>query len=776
MSAQVRFGVRFEVTVGLCLAACWPRPAAAQEPLDGGQEPAPQPLAASPDGGTPDLPPAPNVAQEPVSPVATKEAASPPAPTAVAPELAVSPEPAPDVTVLGQRERTTGTSESVLSRQTIASLPGGDTQPLAYALATQPGFVADTFGFGLHVRGADGGLLYVVDGIPLLAAPLGEFGATMGFIPTRLVQNVRVLTGGFPAEFGSGLGAVIDITTRHALGGPSGEAEAAYGSYGTTHYAFNYSQEIGKLSLFMAGDFQNTNRGFDPPSVTPILHDGMTSGSGFLRLDYQLRESDHIELVTTFNQSRFQIPIDPTLLPLSQAPAGAVRGADAYGNDPPPFVPYDADPVETERNVFAAVSYKHVGAAGTLQVAPFFREAYGKLTCDPAGSLGPTADPGSACGDVRRDVLHGGGLASLTWAQGLRHIWKTGLLVDAARSNVDYTAYFRDDVAPSGGADPAQTLSGSDRTNVLGAGAFLQDQILLGKVTILAGARLDIESASFLHSDEPSLFLLGPSARLGLSYAVTTNLTLHGFAGYLWQPPSTIDAPVAGRILVPSLAGQTLPVDIKAEKDWSAELGITERLLRGLTLDLTGWGRIASDQLDRVNVGTTNLVASYNFERGRAAGAEASCRLSGGDNVDGFANLGWQLAQGSGISSERFLFSQEEVADKSWVMLDHVQTWTANVGVDLHDAPASTHVSALLNYGSGLRTGPDSNETVPSHVVVDLTLRHRFDILSHLHPEIAIDVFNLFNQVYAYRIGTGYVGSAYGPLRRVFVRLAVPFS
>ena len=682
--------------------------------------------------------------------------------------------------VLGRRERTTGTSESVLSRQTIASLPGGDTQPLAYVLATQPGFVADTFGFGLHVRGADGGLLYVIDGVPLLAAPLGQWGATMGFIPTKLVEKVRVLTGGFPAEFGSGLGAVIDITTRHALGGPSAEAQVTYGSYGTTDYALNYAQETGKLSLFAAGNFQNTKRGFDPPSVTPILHDDMTSGNAFVRLDYRLRDTDHIEFITSFNQSRFQIPIDPTLRPLSDAPQGAVRGADAYGNDPPPFVPYDANPIEDERNVFAAVSYRHVGAGSTLQMAPFFREAYGSLTCDPVRSLGKAADPGSACSDVRRDVLHAGGVADFTWGQGQRHIWKTGLLLDAARSNVNYTAYFRDDAVPVGGADPAQTLTGSDSTNVLIAGAFLQDQILLGKLKILAGARLDIESASFLHSDEPSLFLLGPSIRLGLSYAVTTNLTLHGFAGYLWQPPSTVDAPVAGRILIPSLAGQKLPVDIKAEKDWSAELGLTDRLLHGLTLDLTAWGRIASDQLDRVNVGTTNLVASYNFARGRAAGAEASCKLSGGDNVDGFANLGWQLAQGSGISSERFLFSPEEVADRSWVMLDHVQTWTANFGIDLHDALANTHVSALLNYGSGMRTGADSDKTVPWHVMVDLTIRHRFDIFSgifaHLHPEIAVDVLNLFNQVYAYRIGTGYVGSAYGPLRRVFVRLSVPFS
>ena len=87
-----------------------------------------------------------------------------------------------------------------------------------------------------------------------------------------------------------------------------------------------------------------------------------------------------------------------------------------------------------------------------------------------------------------------------------------------------------------------------------------------------------------------------------------------------------------------------------------------------------------------------------------------------------------------------------------------------------------THLSGLLNYGSGLRTGPISDETVPSHVTFDLSLRHRFDLASHVRPEVALDVFNLFNEIYAYRIGTGYIGSAYGPLRRVDVRVVIPFS
>ena len=685
--------------------------------------------------------------------------------------------PMVEVEVNGERPSDpakTGASVTEMSRQQVEALPGGDSQPLSRVLATQPGFVADTFGFGLHVRGADGGLLYVVDGIPLLAAPLGQWGATVGFVPTRMVESLRILTGGFPAEYGSGLGAVIEINTRRPLDQPTGEAQLIYGSYGLYDVSLNYSQAIGKLNFFAGGDFQTSNRGFDPPSVSPILHDGMIAGSGFARVDYDVDERNRLEFLSSFNQSRYQIPIDPTVLPLSAAPPDTIRGPDAYGNDPPPFVPYNANPVEVERNLFATATYVHTGNKAMLQVAPFIRESYGNLTCDPAGSLGSSADPGASCSDVRRDVFHEGALVSVTGHPIAGHTWKVGALADFARSQVNYAAYFRNDGSPLGGPDPTQTLLGRDTTDTLLAGAFAQDKIAIGKWTILPGLRLDIERANYKHSDAPPLFLLGPSTRLGISYAVTSSLVVHAFVGYLWQPPSTIDAPVAARILIPSLAGQSLPVDLKAEKDWTAELGVSNRLSRELTLGLTGWGREAIDQLDRVNVGTTNLVASYNFRRGRAAGIEASGSVRVGDLLDGFANVGLQMAQGQGISSAQYLFPPEALADNRWVMLDHVQTWTANVGFDLHDAERESHLSGLINYGSGMRTGPDSDKTVPSHVTLDLTLRHRFGI--PLQPEVAFDVFNVFNDVYAYRIATGYVGSAYGPPRRVNVRLVIPFG
>jgi len=74
-----------------------------------------------------------------------------------------------------------------------------------------------------------------------------------------------------------------------------------------------------------------------------------------------------------------------------------------------------------------------------------------------------------------------------------------------------------------------------------------------------------------------------------------------------------------------------------------------------------------------------------------------------------------------------------------------------------------------------LRTGAFNNETVPGHSTWNLTLRHRFNF-GPLRPEVAVDVFNALDAVYAIRIANGFVGSAYGALRQVDVRLTVPFG
>ncbi|MGZ6134231.1 MAG: hypothetical protein ACXWK9_07210, partial [Myxococcaceae bacterium] len=100
------------------------------------------------------------------------------------------------------------------------------------------------------------------------------------------------------------------------------------------------------------------------------------------------------------------------------------------------------------------------------------------------------------------------------------------------------------------------------------------------------------------------------------------------------------------------------------------------------------------------------------------------------------------------------------------------QTWTANAGLAYREG--GTLVSALLGYGSGLRTGADNASHVPGWVRVDLTLAHDFLNLP-LKPTLAIDVVNLFDAVYAYRLYNGFNGSHWAPGRSVYVRASVNF-
>src|SRR5581483_6417572 len=150
------------------------------------------------------------------------------------------------------------------------------------------------------------------------------------------------------------LGGVVDIRTRRATETPTGELQLTYGTYNQVDVAANYSQQIGPLGVVASANFLTTERGLDTPDAITVLNDNRIGGNGFLKLTYDIDARNRLEAFATYQEDQFHIPIDPTLLPLSEAPPGAVRGNDAYGDPPPQFVPYNAQPSDFERTVFAA--------------------------------------------------------------------------------------------------------------------------------------------------------------------------------------------------------------------------------------------------------------------------------------------------------------------------------------------------------------------------------------------------------------------------------------
>ena len=152
--------------------------------------------------------------------------------------------------------------------------------------------------------------------------------------------------------------------------------------------------------------------------------------------------------------------------------------------------------------------------------------------------------------------------------------------------------------------------------------------------------------------------------------------------------------------------GQPIAAELYAEEDAYTELGVAADLLRALRVTATAWGRLSWHTLDDAEVGDTALTADYNYRRGRAAGLELGAVWSLLRRLHGFANVTFELSQGTGIASAAYLFTPAQLAYTGYQATDNAQRVTANGGFDLADLSGRTHLDALVTFGSGLRTGP----------------------------------------------------------------------
>ncbi|HUJ59120.1 MAG TPA: TonB-dependent receptor [Kofleriaceae bacterium] len=653
-----------------------------------------------------------------------------------------------------------------VTRQTILEQPSSEDRPITEIVATQPGVVQDALG-NIYARGNHANVQYQVDGIPVPDSVGSLFAAS---IPARLVQALEVYTGGMPAEYGDRLGAVVNMVTRAAGEHPEGSVQIRYGSYQTIEPAAAYARRLTDATGFFAGgSVTSSQRALDPPSITPILHDDGYTARAFGRFDYTPCDSNHYELFATYAHNRFDIPIDPSVVPLDPSDPSLIRPPDRFGNEPAGYSPHDTDATETEDELFVAGSYTHKyeDGHGQIQVAPTYKLSRGVLFGDAAHALGPLSDPGATASDVTRQAQHAGGILAYSLPHG-GHLFKAGAQADFLDGRTDFTEYQR---ADGGGVDNALTASGTDHTQALTTGAYAQDHWTSGGLALDFGLRVD--EFHVILQDGSTDDSAGVSPRLGGSYAITKDTVVHAFAGVNWQPPAPLDAADAARALGVVPAGVPIAYDLKPETDVMSELGVTTRPIKLLRAALVGWGRYAWNQLDDTAIGSTSLLSNYNFERGRAAGLEANLDLRVGPWLSGFANGTLGFAEGKGISSAKYLFGPDDLANTGWQTLDHAQTWTANAGVTVRqDRFAAT---ATVQYGSGLRTGPTNNEHVPGHVVFDESVQYTFT--SYGYPvRAAVDVLNLFDEHYAYRIGNGFVGSSYGAPRTVFVSLSLPLA
>src|SRR4029079_10692483 len=94
----------------------------------------------------------------------------------------------------------------------------------------QPGWLQEANGV-LHPRGSEYDVQFVMDGLPITE------NRSPGFSPpieSSDVESMRVMTAGFPAEYGRKLGGVVEVTSpKNNPTGLHGEFQAQGGSFST---------------------------------------------------------------------------------------------------------------------------------------------------------------------------------------------------------------------------------------------------------------------------------------------------------------------------------------------------------------------------------------------------------------------------------------------------------------------------------------------------------------------------------------------------------------
>src|SRR5437870_13867653 len=133
-----------------------------------------------------------------------------------------------------------GATRYTVGPDRIDSQSRGEDAPFNQTMLRFPAATQDSFG-QLHVRGEHANLQYRIDDV-LLPESIPGFGQEL---ETRFADNISLITGALPAQFGFRTTGVIDIHTKTGAGYQPGEASVYGGSFDTIMPSF----ESGRVTV-----------------------------------------------------------------------------------------------------------------------------------------------------------------------------------------------------------------------------------------------------------------------------------------------------------------------------------------------------------------------------------------------------------------------------------------------------------------------------------------------------------------------------------------------
>jgi hypothetical protein len=162
-----------------------------------------------------------------------------------------------------------GATKYQIGPQQIATEAQGDNAPFNQVILRAPGVAQDSFG-QLHVRDEHANLQFRINDV-LIPEGISGFGQELS---TRLIDNVSLITGSLPAQFGFRTAGIIDVHTKSGAGLNGGQVSFYGGTNNTYNPSFELGGTSGKLNYYVTGSYNQNDLGIEnPTSSHGAIHD-----------------------------------------------------------------------------------------------------------------------------------------------------------------------------------------------------------------------------------------------------------------------------------------------------------------------------------------------------------------------------------------------------------------------------------------------------------------------------------------------------------------------
>ena len=653
-----------------------------------------------------------------------------------------------DATLIA-REQASATQH--IGRETLlrrpAAAPG---RSLVDVVQTQPGWLLEANGV-LHPRGSEYQTQYVIDGLPTTNNRSPAFAPE---VDADSVNALTVLTGGYPAEYGRKLGAVIEVASEsEPRSGFHAVAAALLGSESAREADLSAGRSWPRSSISGSASFSSTDRYLDPPSEENFTNHGQTSGVSF-RFDRELSTADRIGVIARGGSSRYTVPNE-----VVQEAAG--QRQDANSN---------------ERALL--LSYQHLFAAhGVFDVRTSVRDVGAGLRSNEVSTpMLAAQDRGFTETYVR---------ASFTAARG-SHEWKVGGDVVHTPVHEAFSYQVTDSSAFVEALPPVFDFNdaGTDHEQSL----FVQDRIRHGNWTVSGGIRWDRYAFKVT---EQAL-----SPRLAVAWSPAPDLVLRAAYDRALETPAIENLLLASSADTAALGEHVLRLPVPLTRGHYVEGGVTKGISGFARLSATGYRRSADNFADDDVLLNTGISFPTTFAHATIDGFELKLDVPRRGRVT--ASAAYSLMRGIGqlpITGGLFL---EDAVDE---LLESHQSFPVTQdqrhtiqGRAMFDLSRRAWIAGGVGYGSGLpfEYSGTPEEALAQHGprIVDRVdfdegrVRSRLSIdasagISLGSPArgltLQVDIRNLTNRFDVINFAGLFSGTAVAPPRTLAVRVRAGF-